>query len=206
MGESLEAHTHSLPERVVGLTAARRTYGRAIDRLLPALSRVDPLADDAVGALTETNQSVHATLDRAIDGDRTVPSPIRTLVESAADFPVWADERRLERAGGLLFRAGMPGGVALGAKSLLSGYCSPAGNKALIWSGQLMGNVSRRLGETAKFVCAVAEPGGLYPGAEGFRITLRVRLIHAQVRRLIQTQGGWRTDLWGQPINQHDMA
>ncbi len=195
-----------LPARAVNVAAARQELGPVVDRFMPALLRSDPLADQAVEALAAAGEGGSSgCLQRAISGDPTVPADVRALVEAAADFPVWVDERRLARAGELLFRAGIPGGIALGAKSLLSGYCSPGGNKPLIWSGRLKTGVSRRLAETAKFVCAVAEPGGLAPGAEGFRITLQVRLIHAQVRRLIWLRGGWRRELWGEPINQHDM-
>ena len=152
-----------------------------------------PLADDAVEELADGHANeTHRILDRAIDGDRNVPAAVRKLVDAASVFPIWVDEQRMNRAGELLFRTGAPGGIALGAKSLLSAYCSPGGNKPLIWSGRLVQGVSRRLAETAKFVSAVAEPGGLLPGAEGFRITMRVRLIHAQVRRLIRLKGGWR--------------
>ena len=194
-----------LPARAIRVEDARRTFGPVVDRFLPSLWRVDPLADAAVEALSKAGPEGHGMVDRAIDGHRDVPEPVRALIDGAASFPTWADERRMDRAGQLLFRAGVPGGIALGAKSLLSGYCAPGGNKPLVWSGRLMTGVSRRLAETAKFVCAVAEPGGLLPGAEGFRITLRVRLIHAQVRRLIGERGSWRRELWGEPINQHDM-
>jgi hypothetical protein len=44
------------------------------------------------------------------------------------------------------------------------------------------------------------------PGADGWQIAIRVRLMHAQVRRMILKSGSWRADLWGAPINQHDMA
>ncbi len=202
--ESVPPATPSWPARVVGVGAARHQFGPVVDRFLPYLTRTDSLADAAVDALAAL-EDPHTAVDRAIDGDRSVPSAVTALVEAAASLPVWADETRLRRAGELLFRTGVPGGVALGAKSLLYGYCSPGGNKPLIWSGGLTTDVNRRLAETAKFVCAVAEPGGLVRGAEGFRITIRVRLIHAQVRRLIHQKGGWRTDLWGTPINQHDM-
>ncbi len=195
----------ALPSRAIRVEDARRDFGPVVDRFLPSLWRTDPLADEAVAALSVEGVSAHALVDRAIDGDRNVPAAVRALVDAAATFPVWADEQRLNRAGALLFRAGVPGGIALGAKSLLSGYCAPGGNKPLIWSGRLMTGVSRRLAETAKFVCAVAAPDGLRPGEEGFRITLRVRLIHAQVRRLIHDRGGWQRDAWGEPINQHDM-
>ena len=193
------------PTRVVRPDEARRQYGSAVDRFLPALWRTDPLADEAVDVLAAIGEGSHVLVDRAIDGAPEAPEAVRRMVDAAAEFPVWADESRMNRAGELLFRTGVPGGIALGAKSLLFGYCSPGGNKPLIWSGGLTSRVSRRLAETAKFVCAVAEPGGLARGAEGFRITIRVRLIHAQVRRLIRERGGWRADDWGVPINQHDM-
>ena len=40
---------------------------------------------------------------------------------------------------------------------------------------------------------------------EGFAITVKVRLMHAQVRKLLLQSGKWREDLWSLPINQHDM-
>lgn len=188
------------------LDAARNAYGSLIDRLGPALFRTDPLADRAVEALaTLDGRAAHRALDDALAGDASAPREMRALVEAARDFPVWVDERRMDRAGQLLFRSGVPGGIVLGAKSLLLGYCVPGGNQPLVWSGRLETGVSRRLAETAKFVCAVAEPGGLQPNGEGFRITLRVRLIHAQVRLLIRQRGGWKNEAWGEPINQHDM-
>jgi hypothetical protein len=43
-------------------------------------------------------------------------------------------------------------------------------------------------------------------GADGFVITARVRLMHAQVRRLVRASGRWDDSAWGAPINQHDMV
>jgi hypothetical protein len=37
-------------------------------------------------------------------------------------------------------------------------------------------------------------------------MTVRVRLIHAQVRRLLLESGQWRSETWGAPINQCHMA
>ena len=188
------------------MSEARRQYGRLLDRLAPTLFRADPVADAAVESLANLGPgAAHRALDAALDGSGPAPEAVEALVGAAGAFPVWADEARLARAGELLFRSGVPGGIVLGAKSLLSGYCAPGGNKPLVWSGRLETGVSRRLAETARFVTAVAEPGGLGRHAPGFRIALRVRLIHAQVRFLIGQKGGWQTQQWGLPINQHDM-
>src|SRR5262249_21306217 len=37
-------------------------------------------------------------------------------------------------------------------------------------------------------------------------MTVRVRLIHAQVRKLLLESGQWRSEAWGAPINQCHMA
>jgi ER-bound oxygenase mpaB/B'/Rubber oxygenase, catalytic domain len=47
---------------------------------------------------------------------------------------------------------------------------------------------------------------GLEPRGIGYRSTLRVRLIHALVRRHVAAMPDWRSDEWGLPINQTDMA
>ena len=43
-------------------------------------------------------------------------------------------------------------------------------------------------------------------GSEGFAICVKVRVMHAQVRRLLRRSGKWDREAWGEPINQHDMV
>ncbi len=103
-------------------------------------------------------------------------------------------------------RSGVLGGAVLGARSLVLGYATPGGNKPLVFSGRLKEQASRRLNETARFVQAVCRTGGMRPFADGWQITLKVRLIHAQVRKMILASGRWDSDAWGLPANQHDLA
>lgn len=103
-------------------------------------------------------------------------------------------------------RSGPLGGAVLGARSLVLGYASPGGNKPLVFSGRLKEQAARRLNETARFVQAVCRPGGMRPFADGWQITLKVRLIHAQVRKMILSSGRWNGEAWGVPVNQHDLA
>jgi hypothetical protein len=83
---------------------------------------------------------------------------------------------------------------------------SPAGNKPLVFSGRLQEQAVRRLNETARFVQATITPGAMRPRGDGWQITLKVRLIHAHVRRMILKSGRWDASAWGAPINQHDQA
>lgn len=187
---------------------ARRRFGALLDVLVPWLERQDPAADAVVARAADRE---NGRLFREVSGAlahgprRDTSEEVVALLEQASARPRWLDEERLRRGGDALFRAGPAGGLVLGVKSLVYGYASPAGNKPLIMSGQLKARAVRRLSETARFVEAVCAPGGMDRYGDGFAVALKVRLIHARVRLLCRRSGRWRDDLWGAPINQHDM-
>ena len=199
----------SWPARYLATPAARAEFGDRVDRLAPFLSVIDPLADEAVAALNERPGGM-ALIDRILDGDRVAagaaPAALGAFMDAVERVPFWVDWGAIDRGGRLLMRSGLLGGIVLGAKALNYGYASPDGNKPLVFSGRLRQSAPRRLNETSRFVQAVARSGGLRRHADGFKITLKVRLMHAQVRRMILSSGRWQPERWGAPINQHDMA
>ncbi len=196
--------------RVQRFDEHRERYGERFLRLVEGLYRMDPAADRAMEALSAFPYPRQgALIDAALAGDveePEVPEALRELVEQARAVPSWVDWSRVERGAATLMGTGVLGGITLGAKSLVEGYCAPAGNKPLAMSGRLQDKAAKRLNETARFVEAVGTSGGMRPGAEGFNITLRVRLMHARVRSLIAASSRWREERWAQPINQHDMV
>lgn len=200
-----------VPTRYTHLDAARARFGDRVDRLAPYLLRSDPVADAVIEAFEALpSRRGWAMLEQAfakgISAVPDAPEALRALFAEIDHVPVWVDWATIDRGGELLFRAGLLGGIVLGAKSLVLGYVSPAGNKPLVLSGRLQQQASRRLNETSRFVQAVCRPSGLRRHGDGFAITVKVRLIHAQVRRMILRSGRWDEARWGLPINQHDMA
>jgi len=199
-----------IPSRYTNLGPARARFGDRVDRLAPFLLRTDPLADAAVEAMAGIERGGgFAMLDRMLESstvDPAAPSALRDFIEETARVPAWVDWPALDGAGAVLHRAGMLGGLVLGAMSLPLGYAAPGGNKPLVFSGRLTEQAPRRLNETSRFVQAVALPRGMRRGADGFRITLKVRVMHAHVRRMLVRSGTWDDSRWGAPINQHDMA
>ena len=185
-------------------------YGPLARRSFAALERVDPLADALVEHLAVSPEPFD--LDQAWrrflaggEAAASLPSPVARLLASVAEPPDWVDWSAIERAPRLFQRAGALGGLVLSLRSLMGGYRAPAGNKPLVFTGRLAEQAPRRVAETSRFVTAVCAPGGLRPGAEGFAISVRVRLMHAQVRRLLAQSGRWDRAAWAEPINQHDM-
>ena len=198
-----------IPSRFMNLPQARARFGDRVDRLAPYLMRMDPLAD----ALVETIEAAPANgwrmfTDAAARGIASVadaPEPMRAFFAHVESPPIWVDWKTIDHGGDALLKAGPLGGLVLGARSIVLGYASPGGNKPLVFSGRLEQQAARRLNETARFVQATCRRGGLRKHADGYQITLKVRLIHAQVRRMILKSPRWNTSAWGLPVNQHDM-
>ena len=44
-------------------------------------------------------------------------------------------------------------------------------------------------------------PGGLRRDGDGWKLSVRVRLVHAMVRRLLNESGDWDHESWGTPIS-----
>jgi hypothetical protein len=198
-----------LPARYCKLTEARARFGDRVDRLGGFFDRVDPLADEVVAAIEGTPGGwalFDQCMKRGVERVTGVPDAFRAFFAHVERVPMWVDWETVDRGGEVLLRAGPLGGIVLALKSLVQGYASPAGNKPLVFSGRLQEQAVRRLNETSRFVQATITPGSMRPRGEGWRITLKVRLIHAQVRRMILRSGRWDAAAWGAPINQHDSA
>jgi hypothetical protein len=197
--------------RVQNVHAARAEFGDLVDRLAAYLDQNDPRADACVEAMDASGEPGRwmRALDAHALGDADAlagaPDAVVAFARDALSVPPWVDHDRMDRGGELVLRTGVLSGLTLGLKSLVTGYAAPAGNKPLAFSGRLERQAPRRLNETTRFVHAVCSPGGMRPGGEGLRITMKVRLVHARVRHGIWRSGRWDTRAWGEPINQHDM-
>lgn len=136
-----------------------------------------------------------------LEDGTALPGPLSDLLEPLTVVPDWVDWDRLERGSVAFWRTGLWIALTLNCASLASGYRSGIGNKPLVMTGRLVHMAHRRQQETARWILAAAAPGGLRRDEAGFKETLRVRIVHAHVRRRLVAGGGWRTAEWGVPIN-----
>jgi hypothetical protein len=171
----------------------------------------DRLADELAAVLASLppghgRSLFNQALSQGIASVRRPPAALRAFFESAETVPLWVDWDTLDRGGAVFLRAGPLCALMLGCLSLPQAYAIPDGNKPLVFSGRLVHRASRRLAETARFVDVTCAPGGLRRFAPGYQTTLRVRLMHAQVRRLLLQSERWSLAELGLPINQLYLA
>jgi hypothetical protein len=180
------------------------TLGRALTRGDPDMDR---LVDWMISIGMRKGRGLFETaLERGIEAVPDAPAPLREFFAIYGQRPNWVDEAQLERGAEVSQISGLVGGWVMRDGALMGGYQSPDFNRVLVMTGALTKGASRRMAETSNWWLACTAFGGMERFGEGFKSTLRVRLIHALVRRHIAEQAEWDVIRDGVPINQLDMA
>lgn len=134
------------------------------------------------------------------------PVELRHLVAITEQLPAWADFGALQRSQRFFSRHRSLIFLCLGLYSLPYCYAAADGARVLYHSRRLRESPGKRLAETASFVMDVCEPGAFEESGKALRSILKVRLMHAMARYQLLRQSFWRTEEWGKPVNQEDMA
>lgn len=191
-----------------------RLFGISLDdpriaRLKQSLWQGDPLAD-AVADWIQANRGGWKLFQQALEqGIASLPEAPQAFIDFFARIdcrPDWVDDELMRRGAHAVLRSGLLGTTALGSVSLMIGYAADAAVKPLAMTGNLSGSAVKRLSETSRWTVDCAQSQTLPRDSEGFRSTVRVRLMHAFVRQSLNQRADWRHDDWGAPIMQHDMV
>lgn len=177
------------------------------ERLTVGDGSMDHLAEwmSSVG-MEQTRPLFERALADGIANVPEAPAPLRDFFVGIETPPDWVDQDKLRRGQRALRRGGADGMYVARDVSLLGGYQFSGFNKTLLRTGALEKGSNKRFAETMQWAMDVISEGGLEPLGVGYRSTIRVRLIHAFVRRHVADMPDWREDDWGVPVNQTDMA
>jgi hypothetical protein len=209
IADSSREADHGLAEETLGIAALGEL--ELCGRLAAGRHRGDPQADALVDRFRELPGGVgwsmfERALEHGADSVGDAPQELRALLEHASRPPSWLDLDLVEAGATSFWRAGLPAlAPSLIYGSLAFGYQYGDLSRPLAATGRLERMASRRLGETARWVLAVTTPGAMAPGDEGWRSSVRVRLVHALVRRHLLDSEEWDTRAWGVPLSASAM-
>ena len=156
--------------------------------------------------IDRTRPMFDRALAHGIDSVPDAPEPLRAFFVRIEAVPDWVDADLLRRGQRALRAGGADGMYVARDVSLLGGYQFSGFNKTLLRTGALEKGSNTRFAETNQWALDVIADGELIPHGVGYQSTIRVRLIHAFVRRHVSVMADWRADEWGLPVNQTDMA
>lgn len=196
---------------------------------MPDLNRVqDPPADRLIREVFDSgrHEALNEKLARVIRNHQ-VPALLEDPLFDGAFpgerrdgfLPEWTDPAKVRLGAEVFSQYGPSIYVILASASLPATYASEPIAAALHATGQLDSEVPKRLRETSQMVLGVTAENGFADQGAGIALTLRVRLLHATIRYLIQRDAGseipddhrlaafeemsWDEGRLGKPIHQN---
>ena len=165
----------------------------------------DPEADETLEACSSLERAeLYLFVQAGMDGDKAAladaPTALREFFERVDSVPDWFREtapmpgvRGFHRNSSLILGA-MVGGV------LVEGFTTNI-SKSFFLSGRLRDQGVRRLKQNNRHMLEIFMPGGMDRQGDGFKLSVRIRLVHAHIRRLLEESGDWDTEAWGVPVS-----
>ncbi len=170
----------------------------------------DPEADYVVERLSslrpeESWPLIEAGMNNDEDALRDAPSYLHDFFKGIEDPPDWVDFSahipgiRMFHRNSQLVLGAFVGGV------LVEGFSTNIG-KSFYITGRLRDQGVRRLKQNNRHMVEIFMPGGLERDGDGWKLSVRIRLIHAQVRHLLNNSSEWEEEEWGVPLSSAHMG
>ena len=166
----------------------------------------DPLADAMMEDLSGVSRQEQALLFQAAlqeqDWDSLAHAPwsAKEFFEDAEKVPGWVDFdsfvpgiRMFHRNSHLILGAFVGG-------TLVEGFATNI-SKAFFISGRVRDRGVRRLRQNNRHIMEIFMPDGLTRDGDGWKLSVRIRLVHAKLRRLLGSSDEWDHEAWGMPIS-----
>ena len=201
----------SIPsDYVEGYEKARLVDPQMADRYARHLLIGDPEADAMMADLgTVPARDAHRFVEAGMDGDQDIlkdaPASLVSLFEKLDSPPPWKDPSafipgiRMFHRNSRVVLVGFVGGV------LVEGFATNI-SKSFFITGRLRDQGVRRLKQNNRHMLESFLPGGLDRDGDGLKLSVRVRIIHAQIRHLLQESDDWDHEAWGIPLSSAHMG
>lgn len=194
------AKVHTVDERQMALIGQRFMEH---DEIGAALARAMRSPGDDKVTMGQFQQALHDGID-SVD---PAPPALRAFFAAVDTVPDWVDFDLVNQGAEAYRRFGSSAADVLLQLSLIGGYRFGGPTDLLVATGGMTGDTTkRRLGETQKWAVAVSDHDAMRRDAEGFQLTVHVRLMHALVNHRFEGGDRWDIPRWGLPINQSDQA
>lgn len=196
---------------VDGHGVALETHGaRAVDYLAHTCIG-DPLADALMNDLSSMEGTeVEALLDAAINDRDTraradFPQSLLALIQQSETVPEWVDLDAFWPAYRLFHRDSYLAVAALTGGTLVEGFSTTIA-KSFFITGRVRDQGVRRLQQNNRHMIEILLPGGLGIRGDGWKLSVRLRFVHARIRHLLAGSQEWDHIAWGTPLSAAHMG
>ena len=174
-----------------------------VDKYIRHTSIGDPELDPVLEELSDLPPSaLHRFVRAGIEAEdetlRAAPQPIREFFENVEE-PSWLDWDGLEpgirafyKNADLMLAAFVTGVLVEGFSTLIAKSFNITGRVRF---------TTRRLQQNNRQLIDIFFPNGLHRDGEGWKLSTRVRFVHARIRNLLLHSPDWDHEAWGTPVS-----
>lgn len=170
----------------------------------------DPLADAVVAELTrhspaQSQDWIRRGIDIGPGGLSDAPAIIRDFFAEIETVPAWFDAPATLPGCRAFYRNSEMFIGAFVAAVLIEGF-STLISRSFSITGRMVDQGVRRLKQNNRQLVEIFLPGGLDRHGDGWKLSVRIRLVHARVRQLLKQSDEWEADAWGVPLSSAHIA
>lgn len=171
------------------------TIGDAeLDPLMEELSSMPP---------ADLHRYIGAGIERKEDEFRNAPKALRDFFDSVEEPPEWVNFEEFKEGSRAFFKNMTNMLVAYALGSSIEGF-STLVSKSFSITGRVTGlgdGAQRRLRQNNRHMFEVYYPEGMKRDGDGWKVTMRIRFIHARVRNMMAKCKEWDHEAWGTPLS-----
>ncbi len=189
-----------------GYEKARAIAPDIADKYIAHTHVGDPLGEEMTDDLSKFNpEEASILIQNAMDNEgeealREAPASLRRFFKEAEAVPEWLDYSTFAPAVRMFHRNSQVILAAFVAGVLIEGFTTNIA-KSFFITGRVRDQGVRRLGQNNRHMMEIFLPGGLYRDGDGWKLSVRIRIVHAQLRHLLSRSEEWDTEAWGAPIS-----
>lgn len=186
-----------------GYAKARLVDEALADNYIRHTTVGDPELDPVMEELASMNPGqLHRFIGAGIEqhGEvlRDAPKSLRDFFANLED-PPWLD-REAFRPGIRAFHANVDLMLVAFVTGVLVEGFSTLISKSFYITGRV-GSTKRRLQQNNRQLLDIFFPGGLNRDGDGWKLSTRVRFVHARIRNLLAKSDDWDLEAWGAPVS-----
>ena len=194
-----------------GYKRARAANAELAEAYVRHVLVTDPPADRAVESIARfPHPEVNRLIRLGMNGDfdalgKEGSEEMRAVFEESATPPAWwnpalaKEGMRAFHKHSQIFLAAFFFATVQNASSLIA--------KSFYATGRVNSHFGpRRIRQNTRHFIEIMHPGALAPLADGWRLSVRIRLVHAQIRHLIRAEADWDDASYGVPLSAAHMA
>ena len=187
-----------------GHAKARLHDRAAADNYIRHTTIGDPVLDPIMEEMSSLSPAVlhyfvWAGIEQQGEILRKAPQVLRDFFQALDEPPPWVDHDAF-RPGVRAFHAN----VDLMLVAFVTGVLVEGFSTLIAKSFNMTGRVSktrRRLQQNNRQLMDIFFPGGLRRENDGWKLSTRVRFVHARIRALLSKREEWDHDAWGTPVS-----